>query len=86
MSLQVALIVAATMAAMIGFAALKIVQVRRAPVVTGESELVGQIGVVREALDPEGFVFVHGELCAHGRTANRSRRARRFASRVSTKA
>jgi membrane-bound serine protease (ClpP class) len=61
-SLQVALIVAATMAAMIGFAALKIVQVRRAPVVTGESELVGQIGVVREALDPEGFVFVHGEL------------------------
>jgi membrane-bound serine protease (ClpP class) len=61
-SLQVALIVAATMAAMIGFAALKIVQVRRAPVVTGQSELVGQIGVVREALDPEGFIFVHGEL------------------------
>jgi membrane-bound serine protease (ClpP class) len=61
-SLQVALIVAATMAALIAFAALKIVQVRRAPVVTGESELVGQIGVVREALDPEGFVFVHGEL------------------------
>jgi membrane-bound serine protease (ClpP class) len=61
-SLRVALIVAATMAAMIGFAALKIVQVRRAPVVTGQSELVGQIGVVREALDPEGFIFVHGEL------------------------
>jgi membrane-bound serine protease (ClpP class) len=61
-SLQVALVVAATMAAMIGLAALKIVQVRRAPVVTGESELVGQIGVVRETLDPEGFVFVHGEL------------------------
>jgi membrane-bound serine protease (ClpP class) len=61
-SLQVALIVAATMATMIGFAALKIVQVRRAPVVTGQSELVGQIGVVREALDPEGFIFVHGEL------------------------
>ena len=61
-SLQVALIVAATMAALVAFAALKIVQARKAPVVTGESELVGQIGVVREALDPEGFVFVHGEL------------------------
>jgi membrane-bound serine protease (ClpP class) len=61
-SLQVALIVAATMSAMIGFAALKIVQVRRAPVVTGQSELIGQVGVVRQALDPEGLVFVHGEL------------------------
>ena len=61
-SLRVALIVAATMAALVGLAALKIVQVRREPVVTGESELIGQIGVVRQALDPEGFVFVHGEL------------------------
>jgi membrane-bound serine protease (ClpP class) len=61
-SLRVAVIVAATMAALVGLAALKIVQVRRAPVVTGESELIGQIGVVRQALDPEGFVFVHGEL------------------------
>jgi membrane-bound serine protease (ClpP class) len=61
-SLRVALIVAATMAALVGLAALKIVQVRRVPVVTGESELIGQIGVVRQALDPEGFVFVHGEL------------------------
>jgi membrane-bound serine protease (ClpP class) len=61
-STQVALIVAATMAALMGLAALKIVQARRAPVVTGESELIGQIGVVRQALDPEGVVFVHGEL------------------------
>jgi membrane-bound serine protease (ClpP class) len=61
-SLQVALIVAATMAAMVGLALAKIVQVRRAPVVTGQSELIGQVGVVRQALDPEGFVFVHGEL------------------------
>jgi membrane-bound serine protease (ClpP class) len=50
------------MALMVGLAAAKIVQVRRAPVVTGESELIGQVGVVRQALDPEGFVFVHGEL------------------------
>jgi membrane-bound serine protease (ClpP class) len=61
-SLRVALIVAAVMAAMVGLAMAKIVQVRRAPVVTGQSELIGQVGVVRQALDPEGLVFVHGEL------------------------
>jgi membrane-bound serine protease (ClpP class) len=61
-SLPVAIGVAAAMALMAGLAAAKIVQVRRAPVVTGESELIGQVGVVRQALDPEGFVFVHGEL------------------------
>jgi membrane-bound serine protease (ClpP class) len=61
-SLPVALGVAATMAAMIGIAVAKIVQVRRASVVTGQEELVGQMGVVREALDPVGLVFVHGEL------------------------
>jgi membrane-bound serine protease (ClpP class) len=61
-SLRVALIVAATMAAMVGLAVAKIVQVRRAPVVTGQSELIGQVGVVRQALDPEGLVFIHGEL------------------------
>ena len=61
-SLQVALIVAGTMAALVGLAVAKIVQVRRAPVVTGQSELIGQVGVVRQALDPEGIVFVHGEL------------------------
>ena len=29
---------------------------------TGERGLVGKIGVVKQALDPEGKVFVHGEL------------------------
>jgi membrane-bound serine protease (ClpP class) len=61
-SLKVALIVAGVMAAMVGLAAAKIVQVRRAPVVTGQSELIGQVGVVRQTLEPEGLVFVHGEL------------------------
>jgi membrane-bound serine protease (ClpP class) len=61
-SVEVALIVAAVMAAMVGLAVAKIMQVRRAPVVTGQSELIGQVGVVRQALDPEGLVFVHGEL------------------------
>jgi membrane-bound serine protease (ClpP class) len=61
-STSVALAIAATLALMTGFAAMKIVQARRAPVVTGQSDLVGQVGVVRQTLDPEGLVFVHGEL------------------------
>jgi membrane-bound serine protease (ClpP class) len=61
-SLPVAIAVAATMAAMVGIAVTKIVQVRRAGVVTGQEEMIGQLGVVRQALDPEGLVFVHGEL------------------------
>jgi membrane-bound serine protease (ClpP class) len=61
-TLEVALAVAATMALMVGVAVAKVVQVRRAGIVTGQEELIGQVGVVREALDPEGLVFVHGEL------------------------
>ena len=34
----------------------------REPAVTGQEELVGQVGMVRKALDPTGLVFVHGEL------------------------
>jgi membrane-bound serine protease (ClpP class) len=61
-SIEVALAVAATMALMVALAVAKIVQVRRASVVTGQEDLIGQVGVVRQALDPEGLVFVHGEL------------------------
>jgi membrane-bound serine protease (ClpP class) len=61
-SVPVAITVAATMALLVGLAVAKIVQVRRATVVTGQEELIGQVGVVRQALDPEGLVFVHGEL------------------------
>jgi membrane-bound serine protease (ClpP class) len=61
-SIEVALAVAATMALMVGLAVAKIVQVRRASVVTGQEDLIGQVGVVRQTLDPEGLVFVHGEL------------------------
>ena len=61
-SLQVALGVAATMALMVGLVVAKLVQVRRAEVVTGQEELIGQVGVVRQELDPVGLVFVHGEL------------------------
>jgi membrane-bound serine protease (ClpP class) len=61
-SLEVALGVAAVMALMVGLVVAKLVQVRRAEVVTGQEELVGQVGVVRQTLDPVGLVFVHGEL------------------------
>ena len=61
-SLQVALGVAATMALMVGLVVAKLVQVRRAEVVTGQEELIGQVGVVRQEIDPVGLVFVHGEL------------------------
>ncbi|MEK6275276.1 MAG: nodulation protein NfeD [Actinomycetota bacterium] len=66
-SLPAVLAIAGTLAALMALVAFKIVQVRRAPVVTGTSELVGQVGVVREAVDPEGLVFVRGELW-RGRT------------------
>jgi membrane-bound serine protease (ClpP class) len=61
-SVPIVLAIAATLAGMMALVAFKIVQVRRAPVVTGSSELVGQIGVVRQALAPSGLVFVRGEL------------------------
>lgn len=35
---------------------------RRRPPSTGESAMVGTIAVVRTPLEPDGFVFVHGEL------------------------
>lgn len=61
-SLTVALTMGGTMALMAGLVIAKLVQVRRAEVVTGQEELVGQLGVVRQAVDPVGLVFVHGEL------------------------
>ena len=54
--------IAATLAGLMALVAFKIVQVRRAPVVTGSSELLGQVGIVREKLAPTGIVFVRGEL------------------------
>jgi membrane-bound serine protease (ClpP class) len=61
-SLSVALAIAGTFALLTVFAVTKVVQARRRPAVTGQEELVGQVGVVRKALDPTGLVFVHGEL------------------------
>ena len=59
-SVWVAVAIAATLATLIGLAALKIRQARRRPPQTGIEELVGQHALVR-SLDPDGTVFVHGE-------------------------
>jgi len=61
-SIWVALAVAGTLALLIGAAATKIVQARRARPQTGQEEMIGQLGVVRETLAPTGTVFVHGEI------------------------
>ena len=61
-STEVALTFAVALALLFGFAAAKIIRVRRVRPQTGQEELVGQQGVVRQPLDPEGYVLVHGEL------------------------
>jgi membrane-bound serine protease (ClpP class) len=61
-SLWVAVAIGGTFAVLVIFAVTKIVQARRRRPVTGQEELVGQVGVVRKALNPTGLVFVHGEL------------------------
>jgi membrane-bound serine protease (ClpP class) len=61
-STGVALAFAITLGLLFAWAAAKVWQVRRTRPQTGQEELVGQVGVVRTALDPEGYVHVHGEL------------------------
>ena len=61
-SIWVALAIAGTFTLLMAFALTKIVQARRRRPVTGQEELVGQVGVVRKPLDPAGLVFIHGEL------------------------
>ena len=61
-SLPVVLTIAGTFALLMTFAATKIVIARRRRPVTGQEELIGQVGVVRKALNPARLVFVHGEL------------------------
>jgi len=61
-SLPVALAVAGALTAFVVFAVAKVLAMRRTRPKTGLEELPGVVGVVRETLDPEGLVFVHGEL------------------------
>lgn len=44
------------------FLATLVMKAYRRPVTTGEAGLIGEIGVARTALAPEGKIFVHGEL------------------------
>jgi membrane-bound serine protease (ClpP class) len=63
-SLTVVLAIAGTLALLMALVATKIVQVRKLKPVTGHDEMVGSLGIVRKTLDPQGQVFVHGELWA----------------------
>jgi membrane-bound serine protease (ClpP class) len=44
------------------FAVAKAVQARLRPAMTGLESLIGRTAVVRRALEPDGLVFVEGEL------------------------
>jgi len=68
-SVWVAVAIAATLALLIGVALAKAIALRRSRPQTGQEELVGGVAVVRRDLDPEGLVFVHGELW-RARSAN----------------
>jgi membrane-bound serine protease (ClpP class) len=61
-SWPVAVAIAGTFVLLFGVAMTKVVQARRRVPTTGREELVGQVGIVRRALEPEGLIFVHGEL------------------------
>lgn len=49
-------------AAFFGLVVLKVIEARRRPPSLGAEAFVGRIGEVRQALDPQGMVFVDGEL------------------------
>ena len=82
-SLQVALGVAATMALMVGLVVLGLVQVRRAEVVTGQEELIGQVGIVARSSIPSASSSSTVSLAGKGRRRAHLR-AGRCASRAST--
>jgi membrane-bound serine protease (ClpP class) len=67
-SMPVALAVSSTLALFVAFALTKAFQARRAPPETGDDLLLGRPGLVRTAVDPNGLVFVNGELW-HARAA-----------------
>jgi membrane-bound serine protease (ClpP class) len=61
-SIWVVLAIAGTLGGLFALAFTKALQARRPRPQTGADELVHHIGVVRQTLDPEGFVFINGEL------------------------
>ena len=61
-SIRVALAIAATLALLIGLAVAQGPAGAARQTADRRGRAGGQVGVVRQTLDPEGFVFVHGEL------------------------
>jgi membrane-bound serine protease (ClpP class) len=61
-SVPVALSVAATLALFVAVALTKAVRLRRSSPETGDAVLLGRLGLVRTPVDPNGLVFVNGEL------------------------
>ena len=59
-----------------------VIKARRSKVVTGSQGLIGEIGVAQSALQPEGKVFVHGELWDAVSSANIAPGARVLVRRV----
>jgi membrane-bound serine protease (ClpP class) len=51
-------------AAFLAFIIYKLVKTRELKSQTGAEELIGEIAIVRETLNPEGVVFYRGELWA----------------------
>jgi membrane-bound serine protease (ClpP class) len=56
------IVVGLLLGGLLAFAAKKVVDARRRPVITGWEEMVGTVGEVRQSLDPVGQVFVEGAL------------------------
>ena len=61
-SLVVILCVVAVTAAFFLFAMGMAIQAQKRKVTTGDKGLIGKIGVARTPLNPEGDVFIHGEI------------------------
>ena len=61
-SLSIILPAVATLAAIILFVVQRALRAQTHPVATGAQGLLGEIGVASTSLDPDGKVFVHGEL------------------------
>lgn len=59
---SVALAVALTMGVISALLIRLVLRVRRSKVTTGQEGLVGELGVARSPLAPEGVILVHGEL------------------------
>lgn len=60
--LSTAVLVSIPIGAIAIFLTSLVLRVRRSPVVTGSEGMIGEIGVARTALEPDGKVFVHGEI------------------------